>query len=52
MFITIIVGVVCLGAGFGFGRVKNAAKLAAVQAELDKVKTFTVNAAQQVKSKL
>jgi hypothetical protein len=35
--LTAIVAVVSLGAGFGLGRIKNVAKLAAVKAELDKV---------------
>jgi hypothetical protein len=34
---TLIVGVVCLAAGFALGRVKNAAKLAAVEGELKKI---------------
>lgn len=32
-----VMAVVCLGLGFGAGRVKNAAKLAAVKAELVKL---------------
>lgn len=34
--LTLLVGAVCLAAGFGLGRVKNAAKLAAVKTEVVK----------------
>jgi hypothetical protein len=34
MIVEIVVGLVCVGVGFGLGRVKNAAKLAAVKAEI------------------
>jgi hypothetical protein len=37
MLTTIVVGAVCLLAGFGVGRIKNASKLAAIKAELDSV---------------
>ena len=42
MVTLIIVVVASLAAGFGIGRIKNASKLAAVSAELDKVATSTV----------
>jgi hypothetical protein len=34
MLTTIVVGLICLGAGFGVGRIKNSSKLAAIKAEL------------------
>ena len=39
---------VCLAGGFGLGRIKNAKKLAAAQAELDKVKAAAVADAGKV----
>ena len=42
MLAYIAVGLVCLGLGFAGGRVKNAAKLAAVKAELVKVEGSVV----------
>jgi hypothetical protein len=42
--ITIITAIVSLGIGFGLGRVKNAAKLAAVRAELHDLRQSMVAA--------
>jgi hypothetical protein len=44
----VIACAVCLVAGFGAGRVKNAKKLAAVQAELDKAKGIVVAEVKKV----
>ena len=35
MITLIVTGLVCLGVGFGVGRIKNAKKLAAIKTELD-----------------
>lgn len=40
--LTLLVGAVCLAAGFGLGRVKDAAKLAAVKAEVLKAESSAV----------
>jgi len=42
MVYEIVAVVVALGVGFGIGRVKNSAKLAAVRAELDKAEASVV----------
>ncbi len=42
MLVTVVIGLVGLGVGFGAGRVKNAAKLAAIEAEVAKVENSAV----------
>lgn len=37
MFTLFLVGFICLVAGFGLGRIKNAGKLAAIKKELDSI---------------
>ena len=40
MLIEVLIGAVLLGVGFALGRVKNKAKLAAVEAELTKAENY------------
>jgi hypothetical protein len=42
MLTTIVVGAVCLLAGFGVGRIKNASKLAAISADLKTVENDVI----------
>ena len=52
MILHIIYIAVVFAAGFGVGRVKNKAKLAAAQAELDAVKSAATKAVIAIKSKI
>jgi len=44
----IIILVICLAAGFGLGRIKNTAKLAAVRAYIDKVEAAASTEVKQI----
>lgn len=56
MGILVVVAVVAAVAGFGVGRIKNSAKLAAIKAELDKAESSVVAEVKKlvadIKSKL
>jgi hypothetical protein len=50
--ISVVIGVVCLAAGIGLGRIKNAQKLAAARVELNKIEAGVSTEAKAIVARI